>query len=383
MTNIKKNTKPDIAEFPLRDDIIYLNHAAISPWPSRAVNAVTQFAQENAAQGSKSYPQWINTETQLRQQLQQLINADSPNDIALLKNTSEALSVVAFGLDWHAGDNIVSAAGEFPSNRVVWEALSTKGVTLRKININCNEPEQALFDQVDAHTRLIAISSVQYATGFQLDLVRIGEFCQANNILFCVDAIQSIGALQFDVKEIQADFVMADGHKWMLGPEGVALFYCRPERREQLTLHQFGWHMTDAFIEYDKEDWKPADTARRFECGSPNMLGIHALNASLSVLLDKGMSSIEKSVLDNTRYIFDCINSQPSLELLSNTQEGRYSGIVTFRHRNVDNQALFSQLTENGVMCAQRGGGIRFSPHFYTPREKMQQAVEMAAAAVK
>lgn len=377
------NNKYDLTrEFPLLEDIIYLNHAAVSPWPARTENAVNLFAHENVTQGSKSYPHWITVESQLREKLAYLINANSADDIALLKNTSEALSVVAFGLDWYSGDNIVSIAGEFPSNRVVWEALSTKGVELRKSNILCGDPEQAIFDQVDNHTRLISVSSVQYSTGFQLDLVRIGQFCQQNNILFCVDAIQSIGAMQFDVQTIQADFVMADGHKWMLGPEGLALFYCRPALREKLTLHQFGWHMTDAFIDFEKEEWKPADSARRFECGSPNMLGIHALNASLSVLLDMGMQTVETMVLANSRYLFECINRSEQLELLTDTRAGRVSGIVTFHHRHIDNDRLFSVLTEKGVMCAQRGGGIRFSPHFYTPREKIRQAIDIAAFAI-
>lgn len=368
------------AEFPLRDDVIYLNHAAVSPWPIRAKNAVVQFSEENVAQGSRNYLQWLDTETRLRQHMRQLINAGSADDIALLKNTSEALSVVAFGLDWQTGDNIVSFTGEFPSNRVVWEALSPKRVELRKADITAADPEQALFDSVDKRTRLIAISSVQYATGLQLDLRRIGDFCRKHNIMFCVDAIQSIGAMQFDVQEIQADFVMADGHKWMLGPEGVALFYCRPERREALTLHQFGWHMTDAFTAYDKDEWKPATTARRFECGSPNMLGIHALEASLSLLLETGMQTVEAMVTQNSDYLFEGIKASKQLELLTNGTPGRYAGIVTFRHRHIDNDTLFSALTKQGVMCAQRGGGIRFSPHFYTPKEKIRQAVDIAMA---
>ncbi|VAW99359.1 Cysteine desulfurase [hydrothermal vent metagenome] len=365
-------------EFSLLDSIHYLNHAAVSPWPIRTADAVTAFSHENATQGSKHYLQWVNTEATLRTQLQQLINAKSVNEIALLKNTSEALSVVAFGLPWQAGDNIVSIKGEFPSNRVVWQALKPKGVELRLASIDGTNPEQDLFALVDKHTRLIAVSSVQYAAGFQLDLARIGEFCKKNNILFCVDAIQTIGALQFDVQAIQADFVMADGHKWMLGPEGLAVFYCREELLEKLTLHQYGWHMTDAFTNFDNDEWQPVGTARRFECGSPNMLGIHALSASLSVLLAFGMDNVEARILDNTRYLFEQINNAEQLILLSNTTEGRYSGIVTFRHRTVDNEALFSQLTENGVMCAQRGGGVRFSPHFYTPKEKILHALTVA-----
>ena len=368
-------------EFPLLDSIAYLNHAAVSPWPSRTVDAVTTFSHENATQGSKHYLQWVNTETTLRKQLQQLINADSINEIALLKNTSEALSVVAFGLPWQAGDNIVSVKGEFPSNRVVWQALKPKGVELRLADVNSANPEQDLLALVDKHTRLITVSSVQYASGFQLDLARIGAFCKKNDILFCVDAIQTIGALQFDVQAIQADFVMADGHKWMLGPEGLALFYCRAELLEKLALHQYGWHMTDTFTDYDNNNWQPVDTARRFECGSPNMLGIHALSASLSLLLAFGMKNVEARILENTRYLFDHINNAKQLILLSNMNEGRYSGIVSFRHRTVDNDRLFSLLTENDVMCAQRGGGIRFSPHFYTPREKILHALGIAMQA--
>jgi len=365
-------------EFPLLESIHYLNHAAVSPWPMRTADAVTDFSRENATQGSQHYLRWINTETTLRKQLQQLINARSVNEIALLKNTSEALSVVAFGLPWQSGDNIVSIKGEFPSNRVVWQALKPKGVELRLADINSANPEQDLLKLVDKRTRLITVSSVQYASGFQLDLASIGAFCRENNIRFCVDAIQSIGALQFDAQAIQADFIMADGHKWMLGPEGVALFYCREELLEELALHQYGWHMTDTFTNYDDDNWQPIDTARRFECGSPNMLGIHALSASLSLLLEFGMKNVEARILENTRYLFEHINKAEQLTLLSNTSEGRYSGIVTFRHRTMDNDTLFSLLTENGVMCAQRGGGIRFSPHFYTPKEKILHALNIA-----
>ena len=370
------------ADFQLDDDIVYLNHAAVAPWPQRTRQAVQDFAHENATLGSKHYPQWLETEQRLRERLQALINAPAADDIALLKNTSEALSVVAFGLDWRRGDNVVSSNQEFPSNRVVWEALAREGVTLREADLHGAEtPEDALFQQVDEHTRLIAVSSVQYASGLQLDLRRIGEFCQRHGILFCVDAIQSLGAVQFDAQAVQADFVMADGHKWMLGPEGLALFYCRATLRESLKLYQYGWHMTDAYVDFDRRQWRPADSARRFECGSPNMLGIHALEASLALLQEHGMESIEQKVLANARLLIDAIGASPSLELLTDPRPGRHAGIVTFRHRGRDNDSLFRQLTGHGILCAQRGGGIRFSPHYYTPREGILRAVALCQAA--
>jgi len=369
------------AEFSLREDIFYLNHAAVAPWPRRTADAIKKFAEENASQGSKAYPQWLTVEAGLRAQLQQLINAPSSDDIALLKNTSEALSVVAFGLPWQTGDNIVSSNEEFPSNRVVWEALREQGVELRQADLqSADTPEDALFARVDARTRLMSVSSIQYASGRRLDIEKLGCFCRKHNILFCIDAIQSIGAVHFDVQTAQADFVMADGHKWMLGPEGLALFYCRAELREQLRLHQYGWHMTDAYVDFDRHTWQPAPTARRFECGSPNMLGIHALSASVSLLLEAGMERVEAAVIENARTLFDAIEASHNLELLSDATPGRFGGIVTFRHRTVDNQRLFDHLTQNGVMCALRGGGVRFSPHFYTPKEQLLRAVELATS---
>ena len=375
------------SEFCLDNNILYLNHAAISPWPKRTADAVINFAEENTRLGSKNYPAWIEIESGLRKMMCQLINAPDPDDIALLKNTSEALSVVAFGLDWSIGNNIVTTDQEFPSNRVVWQALENQGVELRQASLpnghssSTDSPEDAIFNQTDENTRLITVSSIQYGSGLQLDLKKIGLFCRDHDILFCVDAIQSVGAIQFDAQAIHADFVMADGHKWMLGPEGVALFYCRAELRDKLRLFQYGWHMTDSFIDYNRQEWKPADSSRRFECGSPNMLGIHALAASLSLLHEFGMSDVEDCVLDNTQTLFNEIEAKPELELLTNDAPGRFGGIVTFRHHSLSNEKLFAHLTKSGVMCAQRGGGIRFSPHFYTPKEIIRQAVEIAATA--
>jgi len=370
------------SEFCLSGDIIYLNHAAIAPWPNRSVDAVRTFAEENALLGSKNYMQWVEVESKLRKMMCQLINAPSPDDIALLKNTSEALSVVAFGLNWKSGDNIVTTDQEFPSNRVVWQALNDQGVELRQASLkNAHSPEDAIFSQVDKNTRLIAVSSVQYGSGLRVNLEKIGHFCGNHDILFCVDAIQSIGAIQFDAQAIHADFVMADGHKWMLGPEGVALFYCRKELREQLRLFQYGWHMTNTFVDFDNQEWKPADSSRRFECGSPNMLGIHALSASLSLLQEVGMDTIESIVLANTQTLFDKIHAEPELDLITDDTPGYFGGIVTFRHRSLSNEKLFNHLTESGVMCAPRGGGVRFSPHFYTPKEEISRAVEIAATA--
>ena len=368
------------SEFPLQAGLIYLNHAAVAPWPKRCAEAVQRFAAENVTTGALHYPRWNATEQQLKRCLADLLNAPSANDIALLKNTSEALSVVAYGLDWQPGDNVVISDQEFPSNRIVWESLAARGVQIRRVNLRAAAPpEDALIQHLDHRTRVLAISSVQFASGLRMDLRHLGRQCRAHGALFCVDAIQSLGALRFDVQEIQADFVAADAHKWLLGPEGVAVFYCRAELREHLRLHQYGWHMVEDSGDYSADAWTPAYTARRFECGSPNMLGIHAFDASLSLLLEVGMDKVEQQVLENAAFLLTQIAALPAYELITAAIPGLYAVIVTFRHRSADQAQLHQYLTERGVFCAPRGGGIRFSAHFYTPRTQLQQAIGMLA----
>lgn len=366
-------------EFPLDPDVLHLNHAAVGPWPRRAVEAVTAFARENMHQGSVAYERWLQAENELRGQLCTLINARSSDEIALLKSTSEALSVVAHGLDWQDGDNLVISDQEFPSNRIVWESLQPRGVAVRVAQLGeFDTPEEALFARVDERTRLISISSVQYGTGLRLDLEQIGRFCRQHDLLFCVDGIQSIGALPMDVQKIHADFVMADGHKWMLGPEGLALFYCRDSVRDRLQLHQYGWHMVEHCGDFDRQDWQIARSARRFECGSPNMLGIHALRASLSLIGELGMERISRELLERTAFLSDYfVNNNDRFELLSPRDPARRAGIVTFRPRTQSPAELHTRLREHGVVCALRGGGVRFSPHFYTPQSRMEQAVAL------
>jgi len=366
-----------LTEFPQRGHIVYLNHAGVAPWPARTAAAIKDFADENVYQGPVNYQHWITAETTLRKQLQQFLSAPSSEDIALLKNTSEGLSMIANGLDWNTGDNIVSTNQEFPSNRIVWEALQDRGVALRQANLSSTaSPEDALFALVDKCTRMITISSVQYATGLRMDLARIGSFCLENGLLFCIDAIQSLGALPMDVQAINADFVVADGHKWLLGPEGLAVFYVREGVRNQLRPSQYGWHMVEHQGDFDRLDWEIAASARRYECGSPNMLGIHGLSASLSLLLECGIGDISRNILNNSIYLINKLKEIDGLTIVSNALPERLSGIVAFQHRNINSAVLYQDLLQKNVICALRAGAIRFSPHFYTTRTQLDQVIE-------
>ncbi|MFT5133481.1 MAG: cysteine desulfurase/selenocysteine lyase [Gammaproteobacteria bacterium] len=367
-------------EFPQEEGLIYLNHAAVSPWPRRTSEAVSQFAQENSVTGAENYKKWSAREMLLRSQLRTLINAPSVDDIALLKNTSEALSVVACGIDWKMGDNVVSTNEEFPSNRFPWEAQREHGVSLIQVPIQGSCPEDALIEACNKGTRVMSISSVQYGSGLRLDLEKLGRYCRENDILYCVDAIQSIGAHQFDVQKIQADFAMADAHKWMLGPEGIALFYCRSDIRDQLKLYQYGWHMVKHAGDYDRADWESADSAKRFECGSPNMLGTFALSASLSLIEEIGMPEIEAEIVKKTAGLLQKLGQIDGMELLTNTDNDKLAGIVTFKLAKTDHKELHAKLMRNRVICAHRFGGIRFSPHFYTPQTKIDKALEILSS---
>lgn len=363
-------------DFDLSDDILYLNHAAVAPWPRRAVDAVHRFAADNGRNGSRNYPAWLAAEKRLREHAAALLGA-SPGDVALSKSTSEALSMVAGGLHWQVGDNVVGIAQEFPSNRVVWQALAPKGVEWRALDLyRSNDPEADLLELCDERTRLVAVSWVQYARGLRLDLERLGRGCRERGFLLCVDGIQGLGALPCDVGRWGVDFIAADGHKWLLGPEGLALFWCRPELREQLALTQFGWHMVADPGDFDRQEWQPASNARRFECGSPNLLGAHALEASLSLLLEHGMETVAAGIAERVDRLIELIDAH-GLELLSPREPARRAGIVTLRIPGVDQQTLYKGLMERGLMCAARGGGIRFSPHFYTPMEHLERALRL------
>ncbi|WP_207884448.1 aminotransferase class V-fold PLP-dependent enzyme [Pseudomonas sp. 30_B] len=367
-------------EFPQQFGLRYLNHAAVAPWPKRAADAVAAFAQENVLIGARDYPQWLTIEKRLRERLARLLNAQTTGDIALVKNTSEALSFVAFGLDWRAGDQVVISDQEFPSNRVVWEALKPRGVEVIQVSLNGTDPEGDLLTACGPRTRLLSISAVQYASGLRMDLERLGAGCRQRGVLFCIDAIQQLGALPFDVQAYDCAFAMADGHKWMLGPEGLGVFYCRAAEREQLALQEYGWHMLENAGNYDSADWQPARSARRFECGSPNMLGAVALEASLSLLEEVGMAKVGVLVEERVQQLQEGLARISGAALHSPLNPARRAGILTFSLAGWDNAQLLERLRAEQVVCIQRGAGIRFSPHFYTSDAVIEETLGLIEA---
>ncbi len=365
-------------QFPSLDQGLYLNHAAIAPWPRCTADEVQIFARENALSGPDRYRDWILREKELRRVLVRLTGAISKDDIALLKNTTEGISLVAWGLDWQAGDNIVLPRGEFPSNRLPWLAQSAHGVEIREIDIRTAEnAESALLEAMDSQTRLLSVSAVQWNDGFRLDLEILGRACRSKDVLFFVDAIQQLGALSVDVETCRVDFLAADAHKWQLGPEGIAVFYCRESARSRLRLTQQGWHMFDNPWNFHRVEWEPSTSAKRFEAGSPNSLGQAALHASLNLLLKTGMEKVSGRILQNTEFLIKALSLIAGVQVTSRTEPERRSGIVSFSHESIPSGTLNSRLAEAGVTCAVRGNSIRLSPHFYQDQTDLVEFIQI------
>ncbi len=372
------------AEFPQEPDLCYLNHAAVGPWPRRTAEVVANFAQQNMTRGATDYPAWIKVEKRLRERLARLINAKGSDDIALVPNTSAGLSIISQGLDWRDGDEVIGLAGDFCSNTMVWQVLGQRGVTYRPVDaLHTPDPEGALIGALSAKTRLLAISTVHFATGYRFDMQRLAAACRARGVLLSVDGIQSFGATPFDLDEVPADFVTSGGHKWLLSPEGLGFLYCRPEHRDRLELHQFGWAMREAPYEFESDSWTTASSARRFEGGTPNMIGIHAMDASLALFEEIGMAYVAERLADNIALLASGLRGLPDVEVVSPADPARRAGILTFRHARIAGDALHRALMQSRVICAARAGGIRLAPHFYTSGAVLETTIDRIRQAIR
>ena len=358
-------------EFPVREELVFFDHARVAPLPERVRKVVTGFVNDATHYGTAHYETWIGEISRARKNFARLINARS-DEVAFVKNTSEGLAIVANGLDWKLGDNVVIPDIEFPANVYPWWNLKRMGVETRMVR---SVEGRILFDdlvrQVDARTRLISISSVECNSGFRCNLNRIGAFCKDKGILFCVDAIQSLGILPMDVKRDHIDFLSADGHKWMLSVEGLGGFYISKEVLEKVYPVTVGWgNMVNAtdFMNYEF-NFKP--NAQRFEEGSLNTMSIHAFGAALDLLLETGIENIENRVMALGDSIIEQLN-QRGLRIFSSTHQEERSGNISFE-MNQDTSQLYEWMLKNKVKLTVRDGLVRVSPHFYNSEDEVSR----------
>jgi len=305
----------------------------------------------------------------------QLINAD-PLDIAFVKNTSEGIGIVAEGLSWQAGDNMVTAAEEYPANIYPWMNLNDRGVEVRLV---AGRDRRLWLDDfkalMDARTRLVSVSSVEFASGFRNDLNGLGALCRERGILFFVDAIQSLGVLPLDVQQTPIDFLAADGHKWLLGPEGAAIFYVRRKLVERLHTIGVGWNSIIGARDFSRIDFRLKPHAGRWESGSLNVAGITALGASLALLLEIGIPAIAERVLELTDYLCDKAQ-RAGCEVYSSRRPEDKSGIVSIMLPGADVRQTVKQCRAEGIVVNQRAGRVRISPHCYNTHGEIDRLVD-------
>ncbi len=362
-------------EFPITEKYIYLDHAGVAPLSLRVKNAVETFLAQSVEGGAFHYPQWSQRIVDVRKACARLINAE-PNETAFVKSTSHGLSIVAEGLDWKPGDNVLIYEKEFPSNIYPWLNLKRKGVEARMVPSRDGRIEiQDIEALTDSRTRLLAISSVQFVNGFRIDLERVGQLCRSRNVLLCVDAIQSLGVIPMDVKAFEIDFLAADAHKWLLGPEGIGLFYCRKELAERLSPPLVGWKSVKNDLAFDRPDLDLKLDALRFEEGSMNLMGIFGLGAAIALLLEIGIDRIQEQVLDLGDHIIkEALNR--AFTVLTPKQRDERGGNITFSG-SFDPSVTRFHLVNNNIMVNVRGGGLRVSPHFYNTRADLDRFFEV------
>ncbi|KAF0248581.1 MAG: class V aminotransferase [bacterium] len=355
--------------FPIIENYLYLNHAAITPYSTLVDSAISNISRDIAYNGSTGWHNWMAKISSTRLLVSKLIGAQAEN-IAFMRNTSDAISSIANGISWQVGDNIVSCEIEFPANIYPWMRLEKQGVELRLLPATKNrriDPE-AIFNLVDAHTRVIALSWVQYSSGFRSDLKTIGKFCQERNILFCVDAIQGLGALELNVEDDFVDTLAADAHKFLMGPEGLGIMYLSDRALKQIQPTVVGWlsvkNKWEAFEEKSSFKLDYAPGALSFECGTPNTIGIYALHAALELILKVGQKQIEEHLLNLSEYLYKKL-SELGFETLQPTKRQEMSAIVCCRHSKIPPEVIYKKLSAQKIICAPRCGWLRISPHFY------------------
>ncbi len=359
-------------QFPVTRELIYMNHAAVAPLCKPAADAMKALTDDACQFGSLHYSDWMESYSGLRKATARLINA-SPGEIAIVKNTSEGIATVALGLDWKPGDRIVAFREEFPANFYPWLRLEKRGVQITWLSIYDSVEKIA---EATRGARLLAISYVNYLSGFRVDLQAIGEACRQNNCFFFVDAIQGMGVLPLDVEACHIDALAADGHKWMLGPEGHGVLYVREKWLDAIEPVEFGWTNPAGYEDYSSRDMTLRSDAGRYECGTLNTVGCYGLRAALDFINEVGIDRIASAVLSLVDKLEAGVRAKGYEVMAERSGENR-SGIISFRHPTLDYRSLVSELKRNRITCAPRQGWVRMSPHFYISPEDIDQVLSL------
>jgi selenocysteine lyase/cysteine desulfurase len=362
-------------EFPVTRNYNFQNHAAVAPISRRAADAARQYLQ-HAETNAYLQGGFYTHADRVRAQCAQLINANA-DEVTFTKNTSEGISLVANGLTWQNGDNVVTSNVEFPANMYPWQALRERGVQVRMVlEEDGRIPIERLVEAIDSRTRVLAISSVQYASGFRTDLATLGEYCQSKGVFLSVDAIQSLGAFPIDVKAMNIDFLAADGHKWLCAPEGAGIFYVRKELQGHLRPTTIGWMSMKNPNNFGKYQFEFAESAKRYDSGSYNLAGVYGLGGAVELVHQIGVENIAQRVIHLTERLTTGLRDK-GYRVISSRHPSEASGIVAFISDIHDHEKIQRHLqAEHRIVIAVRSGRLRASPHFYNSEREIDQLIQ-------
>jgi selenocysteine lyase/cysteine desulfurase len=364
------------ALFPLSEQTVYLNHAAVSPPPVPTIKAVEAQLRDVAESGALHYHRWVAVKERARQLAARMIGA-RPEQVAFMRNTSDGLSTVANGLRWRAGDNVVTFKREFPSNIYPWLRLREAfGIEVRMCEERDGRIDLAeLINLIDERTRVVAISHVQYGSGFRADLERVGRAARAHDALLVVDVIQSMGVVPIDVEAELIDAASAACHKWLLTPEGVGLLYLSDRARERVQPTLVGWSSVPDPEDYSNFEQGWSHGALAWETGTLPTALLHGLEASLKLLHETGVERIAGYLNELTDSLCQQLQGR-NYEVVSSRRAGEKSQIVCLRHRGEwTPMALYSHLKRQNIITAPRGDRLRIAPHLYNLPDEIETLV--------
>lgn len=364
---------------PIAQHVAYFDHAAVAPLPTPTRNAIRHWLDQATEEGDVAWGQWASRLEEVRQTAARLINAKA-SEIALVPNTTTGISLVAEGFAWQPGDNVVTLANEFPSNQYPWMNQASKGVEVRRVPVDGGIVDlDRLAAACDSRTRILSVSWVGYATGWRINLREIAALCRRTGCLFFLDAIQGLGVFPIDVQADGVDFLAADGHKWLLGPEGAGLFFVRQEQLSLLRPLMVGWNSVVQGSDYTRIELNLKSEASRYEGGSQNMVGFIGLGASLDLLTSLGVGPQNSPVADHVLSITD-YSCQRLLELgamFHAPRDGHHrSGIVTFNLPGHDANTIRRRLESEKIIVRCRAGGVRLSPHGYATTAEVDRLID-------
>ncbi len=366
---------------PIAENWAYFDHAAVAPLSGPARQAIHAWTNQAAEAGDSAWSGWASRIETVRRIVAQVIAAN-PTEVALVPNTTSGINLVAEGFPWQSGDNIVTLANEFPSNLYPWMQLADRGVETRRVPVDVAVDMNRIADACDERTRIVSVSWVGYATGWRVDIDQLVRVAHDHSALLFLDAIQGLGVFPLDVQRTPIDFLAADGHKWLLGPEGAGIFYIRNEHLDLLRPLGLGWNSVVHAHDFANIDLNLRPEAARYEGGSQNMVGFHGLGASLELLVEFGLSSASSAIADRIHEIGDyaCQRlAEIGARIVSERQDLCWSGIVAFDMPGRDLDVLRAECLRHNIALSCRDGFLRIAPHAYVNKDDVERLISVLA----